>query len=115
MVNFVVAGEGGHVDFGSEPKAWNQLVSVIVQDDVTDLMKSLLVLTSFMGSVMMQRTRGSLNSVAGCEIYADYHGHIHASLKVICEVIFDGLFEFFKENHSLFGTLLGESESVLAL
>ena len=79
VMNFVVACESGHIDFCSKSKTWHKFISIVVKNNVTDFMKSFLILTSFVSCVIVKRCVGSLNSIAGCEIDANDHRHLHSS------------------------------------
>lgn len=52
-MDLVVTSESGHVDLCSKPEARNKLVSIVVKNDVGHLVKSLLIETTFVVSVMM--------------------------------------------------------------
>ena len=113
-MNFVVTREGWHIDLCSEPETRDQLISVVVQHNGTDLMKSLFVLTPLMGSVVVKRSVGSLNAVAGSKVNADYHGHLKPCSQEVSEVILDGLPEVLEYDDALLLAPLGKSHPILA-
>ena len=114
-MNFVVTGEGRHIDLGSKSKTWDQLISIVVKYDGTNFMKGLLVLTPFVSSMVMKRSVGSLNTVTGSEINADNHCHLQSCGEEISEVILDSLFEVLKNDDSFLLASFSESHPVLAL
>lgn len=113
-MNFVVTGERRHIDLGTKAKTWHQLVSIIIQNNSTDLMKGLLVLTPFMSGMVMERCVGGLNAVTGSEIDANDHGHLQACSQEVSEVILDGLFEVLEDDDALFLAPFGEGHPIFA-
>lgn len=73
MMHFIVGVEVGHVYLCAKAKSRHEFIVVIIQHDVAHLVESLLILTPGMIGHVMQRSGLRLNSVTGCEIYADYH------------------------------------------
>jgi len=56
-----------------------------------------------------------LNTIAGCEINADYHGHLQSCCQKISEIVLDALLEIFKEDNSFVMSFFGERKSAFTL
>lgn len=88
------------VDFCTKSKTWNEFVSVVIEDDVTNLVNGLLILTLLYRSDIVQGVGLVLYAVTCSEVDADNHGHLHATCQVVSEIILDGLLEILENDDS---------------
>lgn len=102
------------VDFCAKAKAWNQLISVVIQGDIADLVNGFLVLTLLHRSDIVQGVGLVLDAVTCSEVDADNHGHLHAACQVVSEIVLDGLLEVLEDDDSLLCLVLHESEPEIA-
>lgn len=98
-----------HVDLRTKAEGRHEFVVVVIQHDVTYFMESLLVLASRVRCDVMQRSGLGLHAIASCEIYADYHRHLHSAGQVISEIVLHCLLKVLQHNQSLFRVPLGQS------
>lgn len=113
-MDFSTCVEVGKVDFSTKSKARDQFVSIVIQDDIADLVDSLLVLAPLDWSDIVQGVGLILDAVAGSKVDADHHGHLHAARQVVSEIVFDGLLEVLENYDAFLGLILREGEPVVA-
>ena len=65
--------------------------------------------------VVVQGGRCALDAVAGCEIDADNHRHLHACRQKVSKIVFYSLFKILEKDNSLIVTLLGQRQFPFAL
>lgn len=109
-----ISVEVGLTDFRTKSKARHEFISIVIQYDIADLVDSFLVLTLLDWSDIVQGVRLILNAIAGSEVDADHHGHLHAACQIISEIVFEGLLEVLENYDSLLRLVLGEGESEIS-
>lgn len=114
MMHFVIGVEVGHIDLSTKAKSRHEFVVIVIQHDIAHLMEGLLVLAPGMVGHIMQRRWLRLDSVAGCEIYADYHGHLHSIGQIIREIVLHCLLEILKHHQPLLRALFSQSITQIA-
>lgn len=102
------------VDLCTKAKAGDELVSIVIQDNIAYLVNGLLILTLLDRSDIVQGVGLVLDAVAGSEVDADNHGHLHATGQVIGEIVLDGLLEVLENDDSLLCLILHEGEPEIA-
>jgi hypothetical protein len=71
--------KGRHIDLSSKAKGGYKFIIIIIQGDIAYFMQSLLVLTPFCWSNIMQRSRLVLISIACSKVNAENHRHLHTA------------------------------------
>ena len=115
MMHLVVTSKSRHVDLGSESKTRHQFVSIVIQDNCAHFMQSFLVLTPFVGSVIVQGGVGCLDSITCGKINADHHCHLQTRGQEICKFVFNRLPEILEHGDSLLFSAFCQSQPVLPI
>lgn len=102
MIHSVICIKIWHIHLSAESVTRNQLISIVIQNNRTKFMQSLLVLTHLARLMIMKRMRIVLQFITSCKIYAKNHSDLHAWRKIIRKFIFNSLLIILEINSFLF-------------